>query len=50
MLRVSPASIFWGPDAVHLATAVEIGEVEIWTADRHMLAAAPQFGLAGRSV
>jgi predicted nucleic acid-binding protein len=37
-------------DAVHLATAREIGERDVWTNDRHMLAAAPYFGLAGRSV
>ena len=36
-------------DAVHLATADEIGESEVWTNDRHMLAAAPYFGLRGRS-
>ena len=37
-------------DAVHLVTAHETGEREIWTNDRHMLAAAPYFGLTGRSV
>jgi predicted nucleic acid-binding protein len=37
-------------DAVHLATAQHLGELEIWTNDRHMLAAAPYFGLTGRSV
>jgi len=37
-------------DAVHLATAQEIGESDVWTNDRHMLAAAPYFGLRGRSV
>jgi predicted nucleic acid-binding protein len=37
-------------DAVHLMTAREIGEQEIWANDRHMLAAAPYFGLIGRSV
>jgi predicted nucleic acid-binding protein len=37
-------------DALHLATANEIGEREVWTNDRHMLAAAPYFGLTGRSV
>lgn len=37
-------------DAVHLATAGEIGEREVWTSDRHMLAAASYFGLMGRSV
>jgi len=37
-------------DAVHLTTAQEIGEHEVWTNDRHMLAAAAYFGLTGRSV
>jgi predicted nucleic acid-binding protein len=37
-------------DAVHLVTAYELGEPEVWTNDRHMLAAASYFGLAGRSV
>jgi predicted nucleic acid-binding protein len=37
-------------DAVHLATAHEIGERDVWTNDRHMLAAAAYFGLTGRSV
>lgn len=37
-------------DVVHLQTARDAGEREIWTSDRHMLAAAPHFGLKGRSV
>lgn len=37
-------------DAVHLITAHDIGEAEIWTNDRHLLAAAPHFSLLGRSV
>lgn len=37
-------------DAVHLATANEIGALAVWTNDRHMLAAASYFGLTGRSV
>ncbi len=37
-------------DAVHLATAREIGERDVWTGDRHMLAAASYFGLTGRCV
>ena len=37
-------------DALHLVTAADVGFVEIWTNDRHMLAAAPHFGLRGRSV
>ena len=37
-------------DAVHLTTAQELGERDVWTNDRYMLAAANYFGLAGRSV
>jgi predicted nucleic acid-binding protein len=37
-------------DAVHLTTAHEAGENEVWTNDRHMLASAAYFGLTGRSV
>jgi len=36
-------------DAVHLATALEVGEPEIWTNDRHLLTAATHFGIVGRS-
>ncbi len=51
MLMIScPREVFVRTaDAVHLATAQELGEQEIWTNDRHMLAAAPYFGLTGRS-
>ena len=37
-------------DAVHLVSAQEAGFSEIWTNDRHLLAAAPYFGLTGKSV
>jgi predicted nucleic acid-binding protein len=37
-------------DALHLVTAADSGFLEIWTNDRHMLAAAPHFGLVGRAV
>jgi predicted nucleic acid-binding protein len=37
-------------DAVHLTTAQELGEREVWSNDRHMLATASYFGLAGRSI
>ncbi|MCX6624367.1 MAG: type II toxin-antitoxin system VapC family toxin [Acidobacteria bacterium] len=37
-------------DAIHLATALDVGEPGIWTNDRHLLAAANHFGLSGRSV
>ena len=37
-------------DAVHLMTAFEAGEREVWTNDRHMLASASYFGVNGRSI
>lgn len=37
-------------DAVHLTTAQEARQHEVWTNDRHMLAAAGYFGLKGCSV
>jgi predicted nucleic acid-binding protein len=37
-------------DAVHLTTAHEASQREVWTNDRHMLGAAAYFGLLGRSV
>lgn len=37
-------------DAIHVATALDMGEREIWTNDRHLLAAAAHFGIAGRSI
>lgn len=37
-------------DAIHLATACEAGERDVWTHDRHMLAAAADFGLTGRTI
>jgi hypothetical protein len=57
LLRATSALIVSAPSdlfirtaaAVHLATAQQIGESDVWTNDRHMLAAAPYFGLRGRS-
>jgi predicted nucleic acid-binding protein len=37
-------------DAVHLAAAQSAGFTEIWSNDRHLLKAAPAFGLTGKSV
>jgi predicted nucleic acid-binding protein len=37
-------------DAIHIVSAVEAGFNEIWTNDRHLLAAADHFALKGRSV
>ena len=36
-------------DAVHLVSARDGGFTEIWTNDRHLLNAAPHFGLRGRT-
>ena len=36
-------------DDIPTATALDTGETEIWTNDRHLLAAVTHFGLAGRS-
>jgi predicted nucleic acid-binding protein len=49
--RVLPAACYLRTfDVLHLVTAADSGFVEVWTNDRHMLAAATHFGLAGRSV
>lgn len=45
-----PAVPLRASDSIHLATALEAGEPEIWTNDRHLLAAATHFGIVGRSV
>ena len=37
-------------DAIHLVTALNAGVQEIWTNDRHLLTAAPHFGIKGRRV
>jgi hypothetical protein len=58
LLRRTSALMVSGPrdlfirtaDAVHLTTAQEIGELSVWTSDRHMLSAAAYFGLMGKSV
>ena len=50
-LTTLPGSIYVrSGDAIHLVTASDLGESEIWTNDRHLLTAAPHFGLRGRSV
>jgi predicted nucleic acid-binding protein len=49
--RKLPSAVFVrAGDAIHLASARLAGFSEVWTNDRHMLAAASQFGLAGRSI
>jgi hypothetical protein len=51
LMLAAPRDLFLRTgDAVHLTTARELGEREVWTNDSHMLAAAAYFGLAGRSV
>jgi predicted nucleic acid-binding protein len=50
-VETMPTNLFLrAGDAIHLASARHEGFSEIWTNDRHMLKAAPHFGLAGRSV
>jgi len=49
LLSALPPTIYLrAADAIHLTTALDLGEREIWTSDRHVLAAAPHFGLTGR--
>ncbi len=44
----APGTLFLrAPDAIHLATATEGGFTTIYSNDRHLLAAAPRFKLAG---
>jgi predicted nucleic acid-binding protein len=51
LIGAAPRDLFVrAGDALHLATAQEISEQEVWTNDRHMLTAAPYFGVTGRSV
>jgi predicted nucleic acid-binding protein len=50
LIRGLPPSVpLRAGDAIHVATAIDVGEREIWTSDRHLLAAATHFGIAGRS-
>lgn len=51
LVRGVPASVaLRAGDAIHVASAMEAGEAELWTNDRHLLAAAAHFGVTGRSV
>ena len=51
VFATAPATTFLrGADALHLASAAEHGFTEIHSNDRHLLAAAPLFGLRGVNV
>ncbi len=50
-LRALPRNVFLrAADAIHIVTALDAGFDEIWTNDRHLLAAAEHFELNGRQV
>lgn len=48
LVKGLPASVsLRAGDAVHIATALQVGESAIWASDRHLLAAARHCGLMG---
>jgi predicted nucleic acid-binding protein len=50
LAQISSGTYVRAGDAVHLCAASEAGFTDVWTNDRHMLGAAPAFGLQGRSI
>jgi len=51
LLKTLPAGIYLrAGDAIQLFSVQEAGESEVWSNDRHLLAAAPHFGITGRRV
>ena len=51
VFSTAPATTYLrAADAIHLATAAEAGFTEIHSNDKHLLAAAPLFGLVGVNV
>lgn len=51
VFSTAPATTYLrAADAIHLATAAEAGFAEIHSNDKHLLAAAPLFGLVGVNV
>jgi len=50
-IQTLPATLFLrAADALHLTCATESGFTEIYSSDRHLLAAAPQFQLIGTNI
>jgi predicted nucleic acid-binding protein len=51
MTRTLPSTCYLrAGDAIHIVSALEEGFNEIWTNDRHLLAAPAHFGIVGRAV